>query len=147
MGTNSIRTNMAARHAAWLKGATGNNPSPAQIDQMFFYQSGLSKVENGSPVTIGELFANDAGKDSNGIGSGGRGPFLVTVSFGVDDINSTQHFPFTLLKAKVPFMPPLPADVITVKSSCQWEEIGDTWTSWADALRGILDSLESIISF
>jgi hypothetical protein len=147
MGTNSIRTNMAARHAAWLKGATGNDATPSQIDQMFFYQSGLSKIENGAPVTVGDLFSDSGAKDSKDIGKGGHGPFLVTVSFGVADVNTATQFPFTLLKVRVPFMPALPTDISMVKSTCQWEEVGDTWTSWADALRGILDSLKSILPF
>src|SRR5688500_12896765 len=60
MGTNSIRTSMAARHAAWFKGASGNDATPAQIDQWFFFQDGLTKVKPGKLETIATLFS-DAG--------------------------------------------------------------------------------------
>jgi hypothetical protein len=146
MGINATRTCMAARHAAWFKGASGNDISASQIDQGFFYQTGLTKVENNQPVKVADLFTG-GGNDPKNIGGAGHGPFMVTVSFGVDDVSTATQFPFDLLKTKVPFMPDFPNTISKVKTSCQWEEIGDTWTTFADAIRGIFDSLKSMIPF
>jgi hypothetical protein len=147
MGTNAIRTCMASRHAAWLKGATGNTPSPEQIDQNFFFQTGLSKVESLPPVKIADLFTDSASKDQKGFGGKGQGPFLVKVSYGVSDLDSATQFPFDLLKAKVPFMPALPTNVLSVNSSCEWEETSDTWNTAGQAVSGVLDTLKSLIPF
>jgi len=146
MGTNYIRTAMAARHAAWMKGAQGTEASTAQLDQWFFYDSGLTKVEYGKGLGFGDLFSGTTG-DRATYGNAGNGPFLARVTFGVADTNSLNKFPFDLLKGSLPFVPsPLLDKGLSVKSWCQWDEVSNTWTSWADALSGIWNSLTSAVS-
>ena len=145
MGTNYIRTAMAARHAAWYKGAKNSELSTAQLDQWFFFDSGLTKVEYGKGLGIGDLFSGTTG-DRATYGNAGNGPFLARVTFGVADTNSLNKFPFDLLKGSLPFVPdPLLDKGLSVKSWCQWDEVSNCWTSWADALSGIWNSLTSAV--
>jgi len=145
---NQIRTSMASRHAAWLKGTTGSTPSATQIDEWFFFQSGLSKVEDiDPPVRIPDLFSDSNAKDGKGFNGKGKGPFLVKVSYGVDSLDSATQFPFTLLKSKVPFMPTMPTTNLSVSSFCQWEETTDTWNTAGDAVGGVIDAVKGLFPF
>lgn len=146
MGTNYIRTAMAARHAAWMKGAQNTEVSTAQLDQWFFYDSGLTKVEYGKGLGVGDLFSGTTG-DRKTYGDAGNGPFLARVTFGVADTNSLTKFPFVLLKTSVPIMPaPLLDKGLSVKSWCQWDEVSNPWTSWGEALKGIWNAITSAVS-
>ena len=146
MGTNHIRTAMAARHAAWMKGALNTEVSTAQLDQWFFYDSGLTKVEYGKGLGVGDLFSSTTG-DRKTYGDAGNGPFLARVTFGVADTNSLTKFPFVLLKTSVPFVPPPLLDKgLSVKCWCEWVDVSNTWTSWSDALSGIWDAIKNTVS-
>jgi hypothetical protein len=149
MATNHTRTAMAARHAAWFKGAGGTDATAAQIDNSFFFQPGLTKVEYGKGEGIVSSLSGGLSEDDKKIKDGGKGPFLATVTFGIstNEIDSTDKFPFTLLKTKVPFMPDSRlATGLSVKSSCQWEETGETWSKFMDAIKGMYDSLKDMIT-
>lgn len=134
MNTNHIRTAMAARHAAWMRG-NGGSPGPDNIGNDFFFQGGVIGVEQMQSIGIGEFIAGNA--DTQKYDGEGNGPFRYTVSFGMDkaDINTTTNYPFVLLKTELPFMPPsLPDRYTKVQSSCQWEEVNSTWTSFSEAI-------------
>lgn len=143
LGTNHIRTAMAARHAAWLKGETGQNATAAQIESQFFYDTGLVKVENVTPVSLAGLFSDPKG-DTGKFKDRGDGPYKVKVTFGITaaEVNSTTKFPFDLMKTKLPFMPDTLMDkALSVESSCQWERTGDTWTDWSSAIKGLFNEV------
>jgi hypothetical protein len=156
MANNQIRTVMAARYAAWYQGAnnSGTIATASQMDQYFFYQSGLSTVTKENPKTAGDIISaiipiglpksvtqifdlND-GTDANG-------PFKVSVSFGVQNANSTT-FPFSMLKTHVPFMPDSTMTVLSVKSSAQWDGIADTWNTAGQALGVIWNALKNLVT-
>ena len=129
MNTNHIRTAMAARHAAWMHG------------------NGVVDVQQIQSVGIGEFIAGKA--DTQKYNGQGNGPFRYTVSFGMDkaDINTTTNYPFVLLKTELPFMPPsLPDRYIKVQSSCQWEEVNSTWTSFWTAIGWFFEQIFGEIS-
>jgi hypothetical protein len=144
MGNNQIRSLMAARYAAWFAGAgfTDSSDTPtevtaAQLDQLFFFEPGLSKVETLQEDGIGSLLPGDASK----FFADAEGPFKRKVTFGLTDLNGSTPFPFDLLKTGVPFMPSsMVTNGLSVSSSCQWDAVGATWRSAGAALKGILDS-------
>jgi hypothetical protein len=145
MADNKIRTAMAARHAAWYKGNGGGNMTGAQLDQYFFYRSGVSKVEYGQ----GEgMLSAVLSKDAPSFSSGSGWPTKAKVTFGVNDVNGASNpFPFDLLKTKVPFMPDSAiAEVTSVSSMCQWDQDSETWTTPGAALSGIFEMLKSEFS-
>ena len=145
MANNNLRTAMAARYAAWHKGAGGSDLTVAQLDQYFFYQPGISKVEYGQGDGIGSLAVGDKAPSFN---DGGGWPTKAKVTFGVTDINdSSNPFPFSLLKTRVPFMPNSDmTGVLSVNSTCQWDQDSDTWTSPGAALSGLWNMLKGIVS-
>jgi hypothetical protein len=142
---NYTRTAMAARHAAWFHGQSGGNMTPAQADQWFFYQSGLSKVEYSAGIPISGLVSLSGDKKT--YGEAGSGPVLAKVTFGPKDAASATKYPFTLMKTHVPFMPDSMLEGgLSVKNSCQWDEIRDTWTSPGKALQGVFNMLKSQVT-
>ena len=154
MGDNHIRTAMAARHAAWLRGEKGGDvsdkskePTAADIEGWFFYEKDLTQVSfSRGELPLETLMGGD--RDKYG-GKAGKGPYLAKVTYGIqpDDLSSTTTFPFTLLKTHVPFMPSsLMGNVLSVSSTCQWDEVGNPWKTWAEALSGLWDQLKKIIS-
>jgi hypothetical protein len=153
LADNQIRTEMAARYAAWYQGNNiGNNnnapPNASDIDKYFFFQSGLSVVK----TTPGFDMVAALGKEppgsfatTNGISSP-IGPFLVQVTFGVSSLdNNTNPFPFNLLNpsVQVPFMPTNLVSVCSVSSTCQWDGDSDNWSNWGDAAKGVWNMLSS----
>jgi hypothetical protein len=154
MGDYKIRTEMAARYAAWYQGATsgssaGSTPATAQLDSNFFYQTGLSTVTS----KVGENLANPfTGTNSTAASaeiSDSGGPFLVTVTFGVTDPTSTSNpYPFDLLSTQVLFngwTNTMFANFFSVSSSCQWDEIGNTWNTPGEAFSGLINMVEQAV--
>jgi hypothetical protein len=145
MANNHIRTEMAARHAAWYKGTTGNDMTPAQLDQMFFYQSNVAKVVYSQGEGIGSV-----------IGLGGNGPSFLdepgfptkaTVTFGPIDAAHATQFPFDLLNTQVPLMPnSMLTNCLSVSASSQWDHVGETWNTPGAALSAVFNSLKGIVS-
>ncbi len=142
MSGNKIRTAMAARHAAWLKGS-GGNPTDATIGEGFFYDPDFVKVD---PIgAVGALDALTGGdSDQMSYSDANGGPFRYKVSFGIETnaLATTADYPFTWMKIQLPFMPKSEMrHFVMVYSVCQWDEVGNTWTSWIDALQGIWDRI------
>jgi len=152
MSTNHIRTAMAARHAAWLQG-NGATVSAGIIATNFFFQPEMVTLESGQGVGIGGLMNGTNVADMETFSEGSHGPFVARVTFGNPDdtvesgpafIQSATTFPFIVLRSQVPFMPPsLMSEFLTVKSHCQWDEVGETWTDWETALKGVLNTFKS----
>jgi hypothetical protein len=152
MANNSIRTEMAARYAAWYQ---ANNPAnqengvnmPAtgeQLDQYFFYQSGLSSVQQLTPpILIAQLFQSDVMPTNTQTYSGNDNPVYVQVTYGVTTPTSSSPFPFSLLSVQVPLMPNSTLGVYSVNSSCQWDYDSDLWTNASQALNGVWDTLKN----
>jgi hypothetical protein len=139
LANNDIRTEMAARYAAWHQGASGDGTAviASQVDQYFFFQSGLSTVSNVPPALIGDVIT----------GNMPDGPFKVKVAFGVSDPNSSSNpFPFNMLKTHVPFMPDSMMATYSVSSTCQWDGTGETWRSPGKALEGIWNTLKDTVT-
>jgi hypothetical protein len=144
MANNQVRSLMAARYAAWFAGAgftdssdTPTEVTPSQLDQLFFFQPGLSKVDTTNSAGIGSLLPGNASR----FFTDAKGPFKRQVTFGLTDLNGPTPFPFDLLKTGVPFMPnSMLTNCLSVSSSCQWDAVGATWRSPGAALKGILDS-------
>jgi len=145
MANNHIRTEMAARHAAWFKGTTGNDMTAAQLDQMFFYQSNVAKVV----YTQGEGIGSLVGLDSKGVSflDNDGFPTKTTVTFGPSDAAHATQFPFNLLNTQVPLMPnSMLTNALSVSASSQWDRVGDTWTTPGAALDAVFNSLKGIVS-
>jgi hypothetical protein len=147
-----IRTEMAARYAAWY---TGNNngtlPTPAQLDQFFFMQPGLSSVTMQPPVLLPDVITSSSpsGDSFTNDNTSGNGPYRVQVSFGVSSLNiSTNPFPFNLMNPniKVPMMPSLALSTTSVNSTCQWDGDSDTWNTFSSAASGIWNTISSNLS-
>lgn len=146
MANNHIRTLMASRYAAWFAGAnlkdgadSTTDVTPAKIDQLFFFQSGLTKVESVPEETIGSLLSGNAGNVA-----ADAGPFKRKVSFGVADLSGNVPFPFDMLRTHLPFMPESGFTNTMVSSSCQWDGIGATWETAGSAFEGVLNQLTGI---
>ena len=143
MSTNHIRTAMAARHAAWLKG-NGGDVDPKAIATNFFMleedAADLVKVvESNGMGSIAGLISGD----NNNFGQKGRA-YWVVVKYGItaENLTSTEKFPFTLMRTEVPLMPPsLIENLLRVESHCQWAEVGDTWTDRKKALKELWDTI------
>ena len=152
LANNDIRTEMAARYAAWHQGASGDGTAvtASQVDQYFFFQSGLSTVSSVPPALIGDVITGNMSADSSNYSpdsSGGDGPFKVKVTFGISDPNSSSNpFPFDLLKTHVPFMPDSMMATYSVSSTCQWDGTGETWRSPGKALEGIWNTLKDTVT-
>lgn len=141
MASNYIRTAMAARHAAWLKGS-GGAPGAAALEQAFFTQTGLVKVEEIEAKGIADLFSG--GADETTMANAGNGPFRYKVSFGISDFSAADTYPFVLMQTRLPYMPETKLySFMSVNSVCQWDEVSDPWTEWASALQGIWDAIIS----
>lgn len=149
LANNQIRTEMAARYAAWYQGNNiGNNnnalPDKSDIDKYFFFQSGLSTVTPLTPALIPDaLSGNMPSSNANtNDGTSGNGPFKVQITFGVSDPNSSANpFPFSLLTTHVPYMTNSMMSVYSVNSSCQWDGDSDTWNTWTAAGKGIWNTI------
>jgi hypothetical protein len=145
LADNQIRTEMAARYAAWYQGNNnGTAPSAADIDKYFFFQSGLTHVNQLQAALIPDALAGLNTTNSVSDSSGGNGPFKVQITFGVSSLNNnTNPFPFNLLNpsVQVPFMPTNLVSVCSVNSTCQWDGDSDTWSSWSDAAKGIWNTI------
>jgi hypothetical protein len=145
MANNHIRAEMAARHAAWYKGTTGNDMTQAQLDQMFFFQTNVAKVVYSQGEGIGSLI---------GLGSGGPSfldengfPTKATVTFGPSDAAHATEFPFDLLNTQVPFMPSsMLTNALSVSATSQWDHVGETWTTADKALSAVFNTLKGIVS-
>ena len=153
MANNDIRTEMAARYAAWLQGANGGTIATAsQMDQYFFYQTGLSTVKAGTPEQVSSFFPPVLPSGLTKLfdlsdGTAANGPFKVSVSFGVSSADSSSPFPFDLLNTHVPFMPDSNiTNALSVQSSCQWDGVGDTWTDSTTVLKVIWNMLKNLVS-
>jgi len=146
LADNHIRTAMAARHAAWYKGAGGGDMTAAQLDEYFFYQPGVSAVEYKQGDGIEALVLS--GNSPSFSGDAGW-PTRATVTFGVTNVNdSANPFPFDLLTTKVPFMPDSAmTNVLSVNSVCQWDQTSETWRSPGKALSGVFDTLKDLFDF
>ncbi|MEI6810003.1 MAG: hypothetical protein WCN95_14895 [bacterium] len=145
MTTNHVRTAMASRHAAWQKG-NRTEPSVEDIEKKFFFQAGVVKVESGVGVGIGSLISGANAVNMEQFSAGDHGPFIARVKFGMtaEDMNSGVPFPFTIMTTEFPLMPPtLMENYLQVESSCQWDEVGETWTDWNKALSGVMNTFKS----
>lgn len=156
MADNHIRTAMAARHAAWIKGEGRAEATSEQIDEWFFYNKNLCKVTYAPGVGVIDLGNNIRAVDPKGYvpkGSQSR----ATVSFGVDSLDSKEakQFPFVLLRGQFPFMPKSPdsKEFLHLESHCQWDETGDAWQGSSgfekvarEIYRWITDILKKIIT-
>jgi hypothetical protein len=143
-----IRSEMAARYAAWYQGASsGTAASTTQVDAGCFFQTGQSTVSEGTPDNIGNLLTGANSSQAQSYTPDENGPYMVIVKFGVSDPNSTSNpFPFSLLATQVPFMTnSMFANFFSVSSQCQWDEIGNTWTSPGAAFQGIISTVESSV--
>lgn len=146
-----IRTEMAARYAAWYQGnSSGTAATAAQLDQYFFFQANLSTVIPQQPDDIVDALAGlnntNSTSYSGGDGGDGNGPFKVEVTFGPNSLNSTTNpFPFSLVSSDVhvPFMPASTFSISSVNSTCQWDGDSDTWSSWKSAGDGIWDAIKT----
>ncbi len=139
MASNYIRTSMAARHAAWMRG-NGGSPTVAAIESGFFFQTGLVKVEEIEAMGISDLFSGSG--DENTFANAGDGPFRYKVTFGLDDVSQATTYPFVLMQTQLPYMPETKLySFLSVNSVAQWDESSNAWTSWIDALQGIWDAI------
>lgn len=143
MGNNAIRTEMAARYAAWYQANNGGTAATGpQLDQYFFYQPGLSTVSNLEPVLMGQAFEGDEPTNAADY-SGEDNPVRVAVAFGVPAPTSSSPFPFNLLSVHVPLMPDSTLPIYSVQSSCQWDYDSDLWTNASSAISGVWNTLKN----
>ncbi|HEY1789984.1 MAG TPA: hypothetical protein VGJ73_17695 [Verrucomicrobiae bacterium] len=143
MANNAIRTEMAARYAAWYQANNGGTPATGpQLDQYFFYQSGLSHVNQLTPVLMGDAFEGTQPTNASDY-AGEDNPVNVQVTFGVPAPTSSSPYPFNLLSVHVPLMPNSTLPVYSVQSSCQWDYDSDLWTNASSALSGVWDTLKN----
>ncbi len=153
LGNNQTRTVMAARYAAWYQGANkGTMPTAGQVDQYFFYQTGISTVKSATPETVSSFVPPFIPKGISKLfdlsdGTAANGPFKVNVTFGVQSASASSPFPFDLLNAKVPFMPDSTlSGVLSVQSSCQWDGVADNWSSADTVLKVVWNALKNLVS-
>jgi hypothetical protein len=147
-----IRTEMAARYAAWYEGNNdGTLPSAAQLDQFFFMQPGLSSVSNLPPILLPDVITSSSpsGDSFTSDNTGGNGPYRVRVTFGVTSLDDANNpFPFNLLNSsvKVPMMPSTALSAMSVNSVCQWDGDSDTWNTFKSAAEGIWNTISATLS-
>lgn len=103
MGINRIRTNMAARHSAWLSGH-GGDPQASGFATNFFVGNDARLVTVAQPVK-NSLSLFGISIDPNLLVGASADIYSNSISFGVDNVDSTSPFPFNLLVVNVPFMP------------------------------------------
>jgi len=148
MGNNHIRTAMAARHAAWLQ---GNGVAPAaSIPHDFFFEEDAQFVTVKSASVYLPISESLADKSKDKLQWSDKGNAIyATVTFGVskDSLKTTEVFPFTLMKTKVPFMPASQlTNFLSVESHCAWPaEANNTWTSKSEALSGLWNLVKNEI--
>ncbi len=145
MSTNHIRTAMAARHAAWLKGNGGNVDNKAIATNFFMLdedQADLVEiVESNGMGSIAGLISGD----NNNFGQKGRA-YWMEVKYGIsaEKLASTEAFPFSLMRTAVPLMPPsVIGNLLQVESHCQWATVSETWTDRKTALKEVWDTIMS----
>jgi len=145
LANNQIRTEMAARYAAWSQGNNnGTLPIASDIDKYFFFQPNLSTVTPLTPALIPDVLAGSAPASdaSTNDGTSGNGPFKVQIAFGPTTApSSASPFPFNLLTTHVPFMTNSMMSIYSVNSSCQWDGDSDTWNTWSAAGKGIWNTI------
>lgn len=151
LGTYSIRTEMAARYAAWFQANNGGTAATsAQLDQYFFFQPNLSTVTGLTPALIGDVIEGNMPTNASTYSDGdGSKPFKVQVTFGPTTTPTTSSpFPFNLLSSggAVPLMPTNSLSVYSVNSACQWDDDSDLWTNASQAAEGVWNSLEQTVS-
>jgi hypothetical protein len=142
MGGNHIRTAMATRHAAWMAG-NGNSPTTANIAPSFFYEEGPCSVETTDIVDTSDLLGGGAFADIVGtiLDSLGGQRFRYKVSYGIGeaDVATTTIYPFNLMGAVFPFVGDTKiGSYLKVETSCQWEDVNETWDSALDVIKSIL---------
>ena len=146
MGINRIRTNMAARHSAWLSGH-GGNPQVSGFATDFFVGNDARLVTVAPPVR-NKLTFFGVGIDLSQIDLVTPPPevYSNSVSFGVDNVDSTSPFPFNLLVVNVPFMPKNTLQSFTsftkVTSHCAWP--ADVWNISSEPT-WVIDGLETLL--
>lgn len=140
-----IRTEMAARYAAWYQANGGDQVTGAQLDQYFFFQSGLSSSSDVSPALIGQVLEGNMPTNAASYTNvNGSMPFKVQVTFGPSSLDATNNpFPFNLLNSsvRVPLMPSSTLSTFQVNSACQWDDDGDCWTNASSAFSGMWNTL------
>ena len=140
MANNRLRTVMAARDAAWLQ-SNGQNPS-SLVPTQFFYGSdqNVAQAPAGRQVNLSPL-GSEGGLDSFGWSGLDAVMWSNTVTFGmtVDQVSTTEQFPFVLLNTHAPFMPDIMlSNFLSVSSVCAWPgDLDKTWASKGDALGGV----------
>jgi hypothetical protein len=142
LGTNHIRTAMACRYVAWLKGQNpdGPNPTVENLERAFFFEAGLLKLEFAQGEGITDILSQGGDRYKLSAGNSPKGPFAARVTFGVTEDNreAMAKFPFSAMEVRLPFMAENASLGITAFSSeCQWDSTGDTWTSPVDAIKGM----------
>jgi hypothetical protein len=145
MSNSHVRCAMAARHAAWLMGNKGN-PSAAMIETNFFMDnaSGLAQVRRIEANGVGSLLSGSS--ESREYSGSGNGPYKMQVIFGLQEGQETESEPLALMKVRFPFMPATAMEeLMQVKSHCQWDETGDSWTSLSGALQSMWKDLEEAV--
>ncbi|MEI8120843.1 MAG: hypothetical protein WCI20_02235 [bacterium] len=134
MRTNHVRTVMAARHAAWLM---GHKADYGAATGSFFFDNGVSLAG----ISEQTLPLSAVGKSWGGSG----GAKLATVSFGMspDDLETTDIFPFALLRTEIPFMPSMVlTNYLSVQSFSAWpDDVDNTWTDRGEALVGVISEI------
>jgi hypothetical protein len=148
MANSYLRTEMAARYAAWYQANNGSGTAipSGTLGPLFFGTAGClvdqgnAQVSSYQPSASENLFSLSDGLATNG-------PFKAAVSFGATDSTSAGTYPYVLLKNKVPFMigfqdktSPL---LTVVQSSCQWDGDRDVWSSPGAVLSAVWGELTS----
>jgi hypothetical protein len=130
MGINRIRTNMAARHSAWLSSHGADPTANGLITSNFFVGNDANLVTVSLPVKNTMSFFG-VGFDLSKVDLLTPAPELYsnTVSFGANNVDSSSPFPFNLLVVNVPYMPTNTLQSFTyftmVSSHCAWP--ADIW--------------------
>jgi hypothetical protein len=146
MGINRIRTNMAARHSAWLSGH-GADPTANGLVTSNFFVGNDYKLVTVSPPVRNKLSFFGVGVDLSQIDLVTPAPYVYSnsVSFGVANVDSSSPFPFNLLMVNVPFMP---TDLLqsfksftVVSSHCAWP--ADIWDISSEPTL-VIEALEGI---
>jgi hypothetical protein len=135
MCNNRIRTNMAARFSAWLSGNGVNPTANESIASYFFLNNDTNfamicpSAQNGLTVvgfSLGSLGPIGDAMDLNLCSN--------SVTFGTNylQVNANAPFPFDMLEASVPFMPPeMLTNCTLVSGHCAWpNNVSDTYSGF-----------------
>ena len=140
MSNNHIRTLMAARHGAWLK---GNSADLDLVRTQFFPgddQSLVTVSSHSSALSIAGALSGGATSASQNV-PGSDGSWIVTVSFGMtpEELARNPRFPFNWMNTTVPFMPKsMLENWLTVESQAAWPaDCNNTWQSFSEAVSGM----------